>query len=100
MTLGPLPLFTVTYDGVPIALVRSQDFAGACHVAARVLAIAKARDEDHLATVAPGPSVSFDVGKYGKLRARRPTDGERYRWTVACQRFGVGGEAALAAVAL
>jgi hypothetical protein len=74
MTSARQTLFTMTYDGEPVALVRAADFAAACKIAEGML---EASGEGADASDPDGLRAAFTIDRK-KLRARAPTDAERF----------------------
>ena len=84
-------LFAVDYRQLPFCIVRAGDFRQATAIAEGFLAMPlKGQDGFRNPT----------ADEVAKLRARRPTDKERYAFAVMQTQFSGGGELELAAVPL
>jgi hypothetical protein len=84
-------LFAVDYEQKPFCIVRAEDFRHAITLAAGLM-VMPVEGTDEWRPAAPN--------EVAKLRARRPTDRERYAFAVENAKFGAGGEVELAAVPL
>ncbi|WP_152426753.1 hypothetical protein [Paramagnetospirillum caucaseum] len=84
-------LFAVDYNQSPFCIVRAGDFRDAIKVASGFLAMPVAGQDEWRS---PTPD------EVAKLRARRPSDRERYAFAVMQTQFSAGGEVELSAVPL
>lgn len=84
-------LFAVDYELKPFCIVRAADFRNAISITAGFLAMPVDGQNEWRS---PSPD------EIAKLRARRPTDRERYAFAVENAKFGSGSNVELAAVPL